>query len=166
MADEDGALLFESTKIKNKEYDEVDTRAKNVVLEKKLIQNRKDWTEKIKLLAVRLKEVRNLTDVQIDMLSYRQVVVDLMVELKATIYKRSAFWDSYHKTKYRTYSLDYDMKLTKEEKISFIRADMASLKFQIKLLGAHLEFYQDCVKILDNMAFAIRNRITLSESDY
>jgi len=166
MEDQDGALLFESTKIKNTEYNDLDTRAKNVILEKKLVGNRKSWTEKIKSLAYRTKEVRNLTEVQIDMLSYRQIVIDLMVELKATIYKRSAFWDSYHKTKYRYYSLDYDMKLTKEEKISFIRADMASLKFQIKLLGAHLEFYQDCVKTLDNMAFAIRNRITLSESDY
>jgi len=46
MEDQDGALLFESTKIKNTEYNDLDTRAKNVILEKKLVGNRKSWTEK------------------------------------------------------------------------------------------------------------------------
>jgi len=42
MEDTDGALLFESTKIRPPaEYDDLDTRAKNTILEERLIENRK-----------------------------------------------------------------------------------------------------------------------------
>jgi hypothetical protein len=88
-----------------------------------------------------------------------------MGELKNTIYKRNAAWERYYKIEYREYSINYDLKLTGGEKHQFIRADLSSLKNQIEMLQGHVEYYQECIKTLDNLAFAIRNRIRLDDEE-
>jgi hypothetical protein len=165
---EEETQLFEaiSAPAKLAEYSEQSAKGAGEKLEEKLLADKKKWTADIRQLIERTREMRNLTECQVDMLSWRQMIVDKIVLLKSTVYKRRAHWDKYHKQKYRGYTLDYDIKLTKDEKISFIDADMAALKFQIRLIESHIEFYQDTVRTLDNLAFAIRNRIRLSEDDF
>ncbi len=165
---EEETRLFEaiSSPAKVAEYSEQAAKSAGERLEEKLLADKNSWTSRIKQLVERTREMRNLTECQVDMLSWRQMLIDKIVLLKSTVYKRKAHWDKYHKQKYRGYTIDYDLKLTKDEKISFIDADMAALKFQIRLIESHIEFYQDSVRTLDNLAFAIRNRIRLSEDDF
>jgi hypothetical protein len=165
---EEETRLFEaiSAPTRTAEYSEQAAKSAGEKLEEKLLVDKNSWTSRIKQLVERTREMRNLTECQVDMLSWRQMLIDKIVLLKSTVYKRKAHWDKYHKQKYRGYTIDYDLKLTKDEKISFIDADMAALKFQIRLIESHIEFYQDSVRTLDNLAFAIRNRIRLSEDDF
>lgn len=155
-----------STSTSSKEYSEASTKDKSTELESKIAADREQWTAKLKELVSRTRDVRNLTECQIDMLSWRQMLVDGIVKFKLNVYKRKAHWDKLFKTKYRSYTIDYDLKLTKDEKISFIDADMSALKFQIRLIESHVDFYTETIKTLDNLAFAIRNRIRLSEQDF
>ena len=97
------------------------------------------------------------------MLSYRQILLENTSDLKTMIYKRNATWEKYYRTQYREYTLNYDVKLTSGEKHQFIKADLSALRTQIDMLQSHVDYYYECIKTLDNLAFAIRNRIRLDE---
>jgi conjugal transfer/entry exclusion protein len=146
-------------------FDDSKIKQANEELEQRLIKDRIDWKNKIIDLVAQIKIMRNLSDCQVNMLSYRQMLLDKMGELKNTIYKRNAAWERYYKVEYREYSVSYDLKLTSGEKHQFIRADLSLLKNQIEMLQGHVEYYQECIRTLDNMAFAIRNRIRLEDEE-
>ena len=135
----------------------------NEKLEEKFIQDRGEWKDKIKDLISKSKTYNELAECQVFMLSYRQILLDKISEFKSTVYKRNAAWDKYWKESYRNYSLNYDIKLTNGEKNAFIKADLAPLKIQISLIESHIDYYDQCIRTLDNMAFAIRNRIQLED---
>jgi len=148
-------MAFNDTKIKEA----------NTELESRLIKDRLDWQNRIINLVEQIKSMSSLSECQVNMLSYRQMLLDKVSELKNTIYKRNSAWERYYKNEYREYSLNYDLKLTTGEKHQFIKADLSSLKNQIDMLQGHIEYYQESIKTLDNMAFAIRNRIRLEDEE-
>ena len=59
-----------------------------------------------------------------------------------------------------------DVKLTNGEKHQFIKADLSTLRTQLDMLQSHIDYYYECIKTLDNMAFAIRNRISLDDKEF
>jgi hypothetical protein len=89
--------------------------------------------------------------------------LDKVTDFKTTIYKRNGAWERYYRSQYREYTLNYDVKLTSGEKHQFIKAELSSLRTQIDMLQSHVDYYYECIKTLDNLAFAIRNRIRLDE---
>jgi len=36
----------------------------------------------------------------------------------------------------------------------------------MEMLQSHMDYYQECIKTCDNLAFAIRNRINLDDKEY
>jgi hypothetical protein len=147
-------------------FDDTQIKEANEQLEQRLTKDREDWKEKIKDLVSKLKNMNELSECQVRMLSYRQILLDKVTDFKTTTYKRNATWDKYYKSRYREYSVNYDVKLTNGEKNQFIKADLASLRTQIDMLQSHIDYYYECIKTLDNMAFAIRNRISLDDKEF
>jgi len=148
------------------EYNDSATGDANEELATRLAKDRNDWKGKITYLISLLKEVRNLSECQVNMLSYRQILLDKITDFKTTKHKRQAAYDRYYKIKYREYSIDYDVKLTSGEKVAFIKADLSHLRAQMEMLQSHMDYYQECIKTCDNLAFAIRNRINLDDKEY
>lgn len=142
-------------------FDDTKIKEANLALEERLIKDRKDWGLKITDLVSKIKNMNSLSECQVNMLSYRQILLDKVSEFKSTIYKRNGVWERSYKNEWRNYSMNYDMKLTNGEKHQFIKADLSELKTQINLLESHIDYYHECIKTLDNMAFAIKNRISL-----
>ena len=58
------------------EYNDTATGEANEELAKRLAKDRDDWKIKISHLVSLLKEVRNLAECQVNMLSYRQILLD------------------------------------------------------------------------------------------
>jgi len=146
-------------------YNEEETREANIKLEDLLNRDKSKWMADIKSLVLDLRDIRKLAECQVTMLSYRQMLLDKVTEMRIMIYKRNLAWDRHYKQKYREYSINYDLKLNQSERNSFIDADMGHFKLQVRLLETHVTFYQDCIKTLDNMGFAIRNRIRLEDEE-
>lgn len=144
-------------------FDDSQIKSANEELELRLTKDRVEWKDKINELVHKMKNMNELSDCQISMLSYRQIILDKTSDFKTMIYKRNATWERYYRSQYRDYTLNYDVKLTSSEKHQFIKADLASLKTQIDMLQSHVDYYYECIKTLDNLAFAIRNRIRLDE---
>ena len=134
-------------------------------LDRKLISDREKWSSRILALITTLKEMSQLAESQVSMLSYRHMLVDHITEIQALIYKKKGAYEAKYKEKYIEYSTTGNMKLTGGEKDRFVKADLIPIQRQISLLESHLEFYRECIRTLDNSAFAIRNRIKLAEDD-
>jgi hypothetical protein len=144
-------------------FDDTQIKQSNEELELRLTGDRVEWKNKISELILKIKNMNELSDCQVSMLSYRQILLDKVTDFKTMIYKRNATWEKYYRAQYREYTLNYDVKLTSGEKHQFIKADLGSLRTQIDMLQSHVEYYQECIKTLDNLAFAIRNRIRLDD---
>tara|TARA_B100000900_G_scaffold325505_1_gene285342 strand:- start:278 stop:727 length:450 start_codon:yes stop_codon:yes gene_type:complete len=147
-------------------YDDQQIANDNQQLSQRLEEDRALWADRIKGIVRDTKQMNKLADVQVSMLSFRQMLIDKTVEFKNILYRRKSSWDKYFKVKYREYSINYDVKLNSSEKASFIKADLSALKTQINMIETHIEYYGECIRTLDNMAFAIRNRIKLNEDDF
>ncbi len=144
-------------------FDDTEIKVANEELESRLLKDRTEWKDKINDLVHMIKNMRELADCQVSMLSYRQILLDKVTDFKTMIYKRNATWERYYRSQYREYTLNYDVKLTSGEKHQFIKAELSSLRTQIDMLQSHVDYYYECIKTLDNLAFAIRNRIRLDE---
>jgi hypothetical protein len=144
-------------------FDDTQIKQANEELELRLTTDRVDWKNKINELVLKIKNMNELAECQVNMLSYRQILLDKVTDFKTMIFKRNATWERYYRSQYREYTLNYDVKLTSGEKHQFIKAELSSLKIQIEMLQSHVDYYQECIKTLDNLAFAIRNRIRLDD---
>ena len=147
-------------------YDDNATGTANDELGARLTKDRNDWKIKISELVNLLKSMNDLSLCQVTMLSYRQILLEKITDFKTTKQKRQGAYDRYYKIKYREYSIDYDVKLTSGEKVAFIKADLSHLRTQMEMLQSHMDYYQECIKTCDNLAFAIRNRISLDDKEY
>jgi hypothetical protein len=58
---------------------------------------------------------------------------------------------------------EYDYKLGEKQKERFIETDLADENMILSHLENQVEFFKDSVKTLDNMGFAIRNRLALKD---
>jgi len=144
-------------------FDNDKTKEANIELENRIEKDRDEWKNKIASLINKIRNMNELSECQALMLSYRQIMLDKISDFKSIIFKRNAAQDRYYKEMYKKYTLNYDIRLTSGEKNKFIQADLSALIYQIKLLENHVEYYQGCIKTLDNTAFAIRNRIRLDD---
>lgn len=148
----------------NKKYDDNQAKNKLDLVEQKLADERKEWKAKIHDLIKMIKSTTTLAEAQVFMLSYRQIFVDKIAELRGLHLKTTKSIDTFYKEQYREYTLNYDIKLTPAEKNQFIKADIGNLKMQADLIENQISFYQESVKTMDVMSYSINNRIKLAEA--
>ena len=131
-------------------------------LDEYLEKQRLDWTQKIKDLTEDLKHGSNLEKVSAYTLSYRQIMVEQLASLGSRIRTQKSTVDRLYKQKWIEY-YNYDYKLTDKQRERFLEADLADDKHMLELLETQKAFLEGSVKTLDNMGFAIKNRLDISK---
>lgn len=135
---------------------------KIIELDEKLATERGSWTEKITELAKRIKHINGLEDLIAEMLSHRQILIDRSAQMNIMIKKQKARMDITWRENFIKY-YNFDYKLTDKQKEQFLVADMTEDHQKISLLEAQLDYYKESVKTLDNMGFAVRNRLAIKD---
>jgi predicted metal-dependent hydrolase len=138
-----------------------DLKDKILKLDEYLGRQRLDWTEKIKELTINLKKGINLEEVSSFSLSYRQILVEQLASMSNKMRAQKATVDQKYKTKWIEY-YQYDYKLTDKQRERFLEADLAEDRQLLDLLETQKSFIEASVKTLDNMGFAIKNRLDMS----
>jgi hypothetical protein len=131
-------------------------------LDEYLNNQRLEWTDKIKGLTEDLKRGNNLEEVSAYTLSYRQIMVDQLASLGGRIRAQKTVVDRKYKQKWIEY-YQYDYKLTDKQRERFLEADLADDKHMLELLETQKAFLEGSIKTLDNMGFAIKNRLDISK---
>jgi hypothetical protein len=126
-----------------------------------LSKQRTDWTSKIKTLTEELKLGNNLEEVSAYTLSYRQILVEHLATMGNRIKSQKATVDKKYRDKWIEY-FSYDYKLTDKMREKFVEADISDDTQILELLITQKGFIEGSVKTLDNMGFAIKNRLDMS----
>ena len=133
---------------------------KVVKLDAYLNEQRQEWTTKIRDLAKCFKSVDKLNDAMVQIPSYRQILIEQIAQLNIKIRQQQAKLSKTYKSKFVSY-YEYDYKLTDKQKESFIKADMSEDSMILNLLETQMDFMRESVKTLDNMSWAVRNKLQL-----
>lgn len=139
----------------------IEAKDKIQQLDEYLNKQREDWTSKIKQLTEELKLGNNLQDVSAYTLSYRQIMVEHLAVMGNRIKSQKAVVDKRYRDKWIEY-FTYDYKLTDKMKERFIEADISDETTILELLVIQKGFFEGSIKTLDNMGFAIKNRLDIS----
>jgi len=134
---------------------------KVVKLDAYLNDQRQEWTLKIRELAKCFKSVEKLNQAMVEIPSYRQILIEQIAQLNIKIKQQDSSLAKKYKTKFVSY-YEYDYKLTDKQKESFIKADMSEDGMVRNLLETQMEFMRESVKTLDNMSWAVRNKVQIN----
>ena len=138
------------------------SKEKILALDSKLSQQRSEWSEKIKELAQSLRNINRLEDTIADVLSTRQTLIDNLAYINVKIKEQKSKLNSKYREAYIRY-YEYDYKLGEKQKEKFIENDLEEDNMILSHLENQLDFLRESVKTLDNMGFAIRNRLALKD---
>lgn len=144
-----------------KPIDDAKIIEKNNILEEQLKNERKEWNDKLEKLVMSIADTKKLTEAQVYDLSYRQQCQEQLAIYKIALEKKQEQLDILARDRYREYTQQYDIKLSGTEKQAFINADMKAMRLQIKLIQVQIDYFTESVKTLDNLGFAIRNKIQI-----
>ena len=130
---------------------------------KKFEEDRSDWTEKIRTLAIRMKNIRELAEVQVDLYSGRQILLEYVAKLNQVIVKLNSRYRKDRGDKMRHYSENSQVKYGANEKTPLIEGDLSELKERMDIVESQVEFINETVKTVDFMIYGVRSRISLEE---
>ena len=137
------------------------SKEKIQALDQKLSAQRTQWSDTIRGLARGLKKVDGMEQVIAETLSSRQTCVDQIAYLNVKIKEQKTGISLRYREAYIRY-YEYDYKLGEKQKEKFLEGDLADDNMILSHLENQLEFFSSSVKTLDNMGFAIRNRLSLN----
>jgi len=133
-----------------------------LALDRKLSGQRTEWTNNIKGLAQSLRNLNTMEETIAEVLSSRQSLVEQMSYLNMKVKEQKNKVAVRYREAYIRY-YEYDYKLGEKQKERFIETDLADENMILSHLENQVEFFRDSVKTLDNMGFAIRNRLALKD---
>lgn len=131
-------------------------------IEHKLQQQRTQWGNKLVSLIKKIKDVDLLSDAQVDMLSYRHMLVEQLTKFRIRVKKTETTYEKKFKSKFISY-YNYDYKINDKQKVDMVNADLYFYRRQLGLLQSQVEYFKECVNTLDKMGFAIKNRVNFEE---
>jgi len=137
-------------------------KSKVILLDDYLGTQRTEWTDKIKDLTVKLKRGIELDEVSSYTLSYRQILVEQLATMCSKIRSQKSTCQKAYKSKWIEY-YNFDYKLTDKQREKFIDADISDEKQVLDLLESQKNFIEGSIKTLDNMGFAIKNRLDIEK---
>ena len=133
----------------------------NEILEERFKEERGDWNDKIIKLVETIKHTSKLAESQVIQLSYRQMIQDKLAEYRILHEKRQEMLDKQSADRFREYKLSYDIKLSSSETQMFVQSDCKALKLQIKMIHTQIIYFEESIKTLDNIGYAIKNKIEI-----
>jgi|TARA_B110000908_G_scaffold159813_1_gene202400 hypothetical protein len=135
---------------------------KILALDQKLSAQRNEWSNIIRGLAAGLKDLNGMEDVIANVLSSRQTLVDQMAYINVKVKQQKKVIASRYRTAYIRY-YNYDYKLGEKQKEKFLEDDLADDNMILSHLENQMDWIRDSIKTLDNMGFAIRNRLAIKD---
>lgn len=130
---------------------------------KKFEDERGDWTEKIRQLSIRMKNIREIGEVQVELFSNRQFLLEYASKLGQVMSKLNARYRKDRGDKMKHYSENSQVKYGTNEKTPLIEGDLTELKERIDVVDTQLSFINETIKTVDFMLYGVKDRIRLQE---
>jgi hypothetical protein len=126
-------------------------------------QERNDWTEKVRGIAYRFKNVEDLVDVQVDLYSERQRAAEYMHQLMVLQSKLKKSWVTEYQKAYDNLIMDQDYRYSENEKKRIAEERSSGSKLKLDILQTHVDFFRETTKTIDNMIFGVKHRLEIED---
>jgi len=131
-------------------------------VEKKLESSQKKWSSIVISIKQRLfEEVQKMPEVEAESISHIQILTDEITSYSLRIAKHMSKYRKMEKEKFEFYCMGYKIKTNAAEKNKLIGADLSSHQHHINIFEIHVEFLRETKKNLDNIRWAVKNKIEL-----
>lgn len=127
------------------------------------VKERGEWKEKIRLLALDLKTINTVANVQVDLFTQRQILLEYSYKLASIVTKLNTKIRKENSRLLKHYSENNDVRYQANEKKSLIEGDLSSLNEKSDLVESHRKFIDQTIQTVDHMLYGIRQRISLEE---
>ena len=124
---------------------------------------REEWTEKIRVLSLRMKNIREIAEVQVDLFSSRQILLEYSAKLGQVMVKLNSKLRIDKSDRLKYYSEKHQVKYGSNEKTPLIEGDLTELKERIDTIECQMSFINDTIKTVDFCLYGIKDRIRLQE---
>ena len=94
-------------------------------IETLLEKERKEWSDNVQKLIKNIGITDRLSSSQVDMLSYRHMITDKIIEFNIMLNKKRSNDSNYTKTRYQYYKTNHDVRLDHREIMEYIKSDMS-----------------------------------------
>jgi len=124
---------------------------------------REEWKEKIRGLSIRSRNIRELGEVQIELYSSRQMLLEYAYKLGQILIKLNTRYRRDRGDRMKFYSEMSQVKYGSNEKTPLIEADLSELKERIDLVDNHMAYMNETIKTVDHFLYGVKSRIALEE---
>lgn len=124
---------------------------------------RSEWTERIRELSIRMKNIREMAEVQVELYSDRQRLLEYAYKLGQILTRLNSKYRAERRAKMVYYSEEHNTRYGANEKTSLIDGDLSDIKRKIDLVDNHMTFMNETTKTVDHMLYGIKSRISLEE---
>lgn len=129
----------------------------------KFDNDREDINSKIISYINDSKDISNCSDVMVLLLSERQILIEYISNINANIVEIDTLLKVKRKDRYIYYMRDYDLRLDKSQRETFIDSDLIDDIRLKDILFNHVNFLKESVATLDKLFFSIKWKLSLKE---
>ncbi len=129
----------------------------------KFDNDREDINSKIISYINDSKDISNCSDVMVLLLSERQILIEYISNINANIVEIDTLLKAKRKDRYIYYMQDYDLRLDKTQRETFIDSDLIDDIRLKDILFNHVNFLKESVATLDKLFFSIKWKLSLKE---
>lgn len=133
------------------------------LLQEKFDKERKEINGRITELSKQIKNVNGLENLQVDVYSYRQQLVEKYHYLISILSRVNMAVRKKKKKKLLFYDNNYQIKLDKKDRLDFIMIDLEKEYIKKQEIENHIKFISESMKTVDNIIFGIKHRISIEE---
>lgn len=130
---------------------------------RKFEEERSEWSEKIRQLSIRMKNIREIGEVQVDLFSNRQFLLEYASKLGQVMSKLNSRYRKDRGDKMKHYSENTQVKYGTNEKTPLIEGDLTEIKERIDVVDTQISFINETIKTVDFMLYGVKDRIRLQE---
>lgn len=133
------------------------------VLSKIFNTSRLFWAEEIQNLSKKFRRIEEITDLQVELFSNRQIILEQRHKLLETLSKLNSKLNKSKKTKILEYHTKFEVRLKDKDRDVFIDSDLSSAIQIVLLIENHCSFLEQTIKSLDSMIYGVKYRINIAE---
>ena len=132
-------------------------------IQERFYRERREWETKVKGLSKRIKDINEIAELQVDVYSSRQELVEYYHYLISLVSAKNAELRKKKRERLEFYTTGYDYKLDKQEKEMYIQVDLEDMYIIRDEMENHMKYISATMNTIDNIIFGIKHRITLEE---
>jgi hypothetical protein len=133
-------------------------------LEERFSKERKEWSEKTAKFSLQLKKIFDIPDLMTELYTERQRASEYYHYLLSLLIKLNKKYRRQYAEKYDYYSFTAQFRYPTEiAKNNRILVDLAEIVEKREMLELHSKFMDKTLSTLDNIIYAISNRIKIEE---